>query len=174
MKRRSVLSTVGILWSTSVAGCLQTSSPDSGEEPNTTTTGSDFEPTPIPETKSTQGAAKPLSTTTKTSTDEYATTYDRDRICLLEASTAVLDVIESELDTSLESVTGVLSSQTGLTISLETLYDRDGDRVRSPNVGFEEVVAVTPRQVQITATIDGKTYECENDVTVRDNYRQNM
>ncbi|APX96136.1 hypothetical protein BB347_05595 [Natronorubrum daqingense] len=129
----------------------------------------------VPDEKSEQGHADPLTASAEVSTDDVRDGLDNETICQSEASEAAFHVIQSELgdsfdeaesDDSWQSITPSVSSSDGVSIRMTTVLSRNGDVRRTPKSDFEEVVEVTPETVDITVDIDGETYQCTDDVTV--------
>ena len=51
-------------------------------------------------------------------------------------------------------------SESRIHVSVETLLDREGDVISEPSVEFEEIVAATPRTVEVTFSFAGKERSC--------------
>lgn len=82
----------------------------------------------------------------------------------------VREVLAASLD-DMEGVgTGLTNRGEGLTITvgLNTTRDRDGEVIREPSVGFEEVVSVTPRTVEATVRLADREHREAVDVWVEE------
>lgn len=89
--------------------------------------------------------------------------YDKwaKRKCASVGSTAVLPAIRDRSPTTVNGIgKGVESRLFGTVISVDYLIsrNREGDRKRTPDVSFSELVEVTPRSVQATIVLDGREY----------------
>lgn len=178
MIRRAFVTTIALPLLAVSAGCItDMSERDQGNSENDTTESEDDDSTrsetDIPKEQSAQGTAEAITTDSVVDPNEYDTN-DRTEICLLEAGSEVLRVIESELETTLESVHFALYSDGGVTVVLEYAYDREGDVITSPNVDFEEMVAVTPESVTMSIEIQDNEFECTDEVVVREEHGQEV
>lgn len=83
------------------------------------------------------------------------------RECTAVGSAAVLPAIDSRFEKPIEGVgKGVRDLLFGLVITVDYTIVRDRDRsvTSEPNVGFKELVAVTPRTVTATVVLEGRDY----------------
>lgn len=83
------------------------------------------------------------------------------RKCASVGSTAVLPAVDERLEQPMKGIgKGVRGLFFGLAITVDhTIWrDEDGSVMRRPNVAFDELVAVTPRDVNATVVLDGHPY----------------
>lgn len=90
--------------------------------------------------------------------------------CAAAAAKRMGGVLESRLNGSVEGVSAGITRVNDtvvVAVTRRTLYDRDGNVISTPTVGFDRLAAVTPRQVTVTLTIENRTTTCTVPVVVQ-------
>lgn len=97
------------------------------------------------------------------------------RACASAGSRAVLSVIDDRFE---KPITGLGKGVRGLllgpaiTVDHVVVRDEDGTVVNEPSVGLDELVAATPRAVDVTVTFEGREYAWAVPVAVEQVERQ--
>lgn len=158
MKRRTLLSLIP--QSSIIAGWSAISSA-SGESEN-----EDLE---LPDTRRATPSGERLETSTAaTFEDVWLDMQDPEYAARAATASHIVEVVESRLGKELENYsTGFKYPDLTFDIDLVTFVE-EGELLAKPNVAFDDVLEVLPREIEVHVEIEGEEVVCEGEVFLRE------